>query len=84
MSKSYRKYPIVVQEKIDKKQENKRVRHTMIDTALNGGQYKRISSEANWKYMWTLEDAIESYSNSVNGTGLEEWIQYWYRCTTRK
>lgn len=88
MAKSYKRYPILKQEKVNKKHWNRKVRHLKSDFSLKGMQYRKVfRNYNNWQYMWTLEDAIETWNNSeyyqVNYT-LESWIEYWKRLCYRK
>lgn len=84
MSKSYKKHPVIKQEKVDKRLYNRLVRHSKLDYSLKGGQYKKLNSDANWKYEWTLNEAIANFKPSSNFTTLDSWIQYWYKCCVRK
>lgn len=84
MSKSYKKHPVIKQEKFDKKAYNKIVRHSKLDYSLKGGQYKRLNSDTNWSYEWTLSEAIEKFEPSIRFPTLDLWIEYWKRCCLRK
>ncbi|MBO5388934.1 MAG: hypothetical protein J6A59_12535 [Lachnospiraceae bacterium] len=88
MAKSYKKYPILKQEKVNKKHWNRGIRNLKIDYSLRGSQYKKIFPNYNtWQYRWTLEDAIETWNDSEYYQGtytLESWIEYWKRLCYRK
>ena len=90
MSKSYKKFPIVRQDKFNKKEWNRKVRRLDIDYSLKGNQYKKVFINFNsWKYPWFLEEAIEQYQNSDRFPNnefptLESWIEYWKNCCRRK
>jgi hypothetical protein len=87
MSHSYRKFPVVRQEKVDKKYWNKRLRRAKKYkwVALQGNQYRRTySNDSNWHYRWSLEEAISDYHPSKNYPTLESWIEYWHKCCKYK
>ena len=89
MSKSYKKFPVVRQEKIDKKESNRRLRNLDIDYCLKGNQYKKIACVGwNWSYPWTLEEAIAMYETDERIQRMhptkEDYINYWKRCCYRK
>lgn len=96
-SKSYKKYPIVKQEKVDKTLWNHKIRNLKIEKifeenwedeslfSLKGKQYQKIFPNWNtWQYIWTLEDAIENYHPNNYFPTLESWIEYWKKCCFRK
>lgn len=87
MSRSYKKYPIVRQERVDKHRSNRYIRHN-IDCELppRGSSHKRIHQDGfNWAYYWTLEDAKQTYFESEwaqsRFSTLEEYL-IWYKKTT--
>ena len=89
MAKSYKKFPIVKQEKVDKKIWNKRLRRQKFDYSLCGSQYKKVFQNWDtWQYRWTKEDAIKEYHKYQHiqrmYPTLEEWINYWERLCHRK
>lgn len=92
MGKSYKKFPVVRQEKIDKKQYNRKIRHLKSIDVLHGGQYKKLFICDDWHYIWTKKDAINKYIESLElkiypstkYNTLEEWLLYWEKCTKRK
>ena len=89
MSKSYKRFPIIRQEKVDKKLSNKRIRHFDEDYCLRGGQYKKVVSNCwKWEYPWFFEDAMDLYENCERTRRLhltkEDYINYWKRCCYRK
>ena len=85
MGKSYKKYPIVRQERVDKKIWNRAIRRANLDYSLHGSQYKKLMVNFDtWAYMWTLEDAIDSYIPSKRFPTLDSWINYWKKVCYRK
>lgn len=90
MSKSCKKYPILIQEKSDKKELNRKVRRLKLEVYLKGSQYKKIVPDhSTWKYRWTLETAINDYKFGVakhqqHIMTLEDWEEYWRRMCQRK
>lgn len=88
MAKSYKKYPIVKQERVNKRLCNRGVRNLNIDYSLKGSQYRKIVRNYwTWQYRWTLEEAVEKYNESEylqEHYTLEKWINYWKRICYRK
>lgn len=85
MSRSYKKYPVVKQEKVDKKFWHKSVRNLDFNFSLRGSQYKKvIRNYNNWHYRWTLEEAIEDYVESERFPTLDSWVEHWKRSCLRK
>lgn len=85
MSRSYKKFPVVRQERVDKHFWNRRFRRQKLNYATRGSQYKRFwSNWDDWNYRWTLQEAIESYIPSKHYPTLESWIEYWKKCCLRK
>ena len=78
MSRSYKKYPIIRQEHVDKKVWNRAVRNIKLDYSLTGSQYKKIMPN------FDTGAAIKSYIPSSRYPTLESWIEYWKRCCYRK
>ena len=83
MSRSYKKYPIVRQERPDPKVSNRYVRHNLnIELSVKGTDYKKIKHSGwNWAYRWSLEDAKQNYKNSEylqKKYSLEEYL-IWYK-----
>ena len=89
MSRSYRKYPVVRQTKVDKKYYNRRARRLKNDVGYKGGEFKKLYMRDNWHYRWSREEATIEYlesnrfPNSAFPT-LESWLQYWEKCARRK
>jgi hypothetical protein len=93
MSKSYKKYPVVRQEKInktDKKINNRKIRHQRIDYSLKGGMYQKLMV-GDWHYIWTKQDAIKKYNSCQDNKffikqfpTLEDYIDFWEKCCVRK
>lgn len=84
MSESYKKHPVITQEKVNKKLYNRWVRNLNLDYSLKGGQYKRLNSNANYKYEWTLDKAIYDFKPSAEYPTLELWVEYWKTQCLRK
>lgn len=83
MSRSYKKYPIVRQERVDSKVSNRYVRHNLdAELSMKGTTYKKIKLTGwNWAYRWSLEDAKQNYNNNVylqKKYTLEEYL-IWYK-----
>lgn len=88
MSKSYRKYPIVKQEKENYHYLNRQLRHDKLAKIPKGGAYRRIHSHLHWHYRWSKEQAIQNYyeDNKIKERfpTLELWLNYWKSCCIRK
>ena len=88
MSKSYRKYPIVRQEKENCHYLNRQIRRDRLAEIPNGNAYKKIKPSCNWHYYWSKEQAIQDYyaEGKIRETfpTLELWINYWKSCCLRK
>jgi hypothetical protein len=87
MSRSYKKYPVVVQEKDDMRQWNRSLRHNKLAEIPNGSAYKKnIHRSGIWKYRWTEEDARMfyrkvcdyKYSHAHHFADEEDYIN-WYK-----
>ena len=89
MSKSYKKYPVVRQEKVDKKYYNRKLRQLKTDISYKCGEFKKLYVCDDWHYQWTREEAIRQYLESDRYPNesfptLESWLQYCEKCTKRK
>ena len=91
MSRSYRKHPIVVQDKEDKKSLNRKIRRDKDAVFKTPGAFKRHRPHEGWKYIWTEDQAITDYYGSAMSPyiqdryeTLEEWLEYWRKCAYRK
>lgn len=94
MSKSYRYYPLVCQEKTtkaDKKFFNKTLRHINDDVAYKNSQYKKLVINWNtWNYRWSWKEALKNYLSGeyprLNSTypTIKEFRNYYERCIIRK
>jgi hypothetical protein len=86
MSRSYKKYPIVRQERIDPRISNRYIRHHLdVDVPMKGSRYKRMKFGGwNWAYRWSLEDAKKTYYEreyfQQKYSTLEEYL-IWYKKT---
>ena len=55
MSRSYKKYPVIVQEKDDMRQWNRSLRHNKLKEIPNGSAYKKDPRRSGiWKYRWNI------------------------------
>ena len=85
MSRSYRKYPIVRQERTDRRQSNRFIRHNLsYELPPKGKFHKKVHNDGiNWAYRWSLEEARDFYYSSERlqkQTSLEEYL-IWYKKT---
>ena len=83
MSKSYKKYPIVRQERADSRQSNRYIRHNIdYDMPRKGKFHKKVHANGmNWAYYWSLEDAKQFYKANPSlheKFTLEEYL-IWYK-----
>lgn len=92
MSRSYKRYPKVKQEKLKKSDKvilNRRLRHLDVHQSFRGSQYKRrLPNWETWQYRWTWEDAVEDwyeldYLRKEYPT-LESYRNYYEHCVLRK
>ena len=86
MSRSFKKYSVVVQEKDDKKYLNRKIRRNKHMKFSTPGAYKKCSPWS-WKYIWTKEDAINLWKNRSDlqeKYTLEEYIHFWEKVAIRK
>lgn len=88
MSKSYKRFPKLKQEKEDYHYLNRQLRRDKLAELPKGGSYRRHRPHWNtWAYRWTWEDAKNSYYKrkylQENYT-LDEWYQCWARLVKRK
>lgn len=94
MSKSYRHYPLVRQEKTtksDKKFFNKTLRHINNDVAYKNGQYKKLVVNCNtWKYRWSWKEALQDYLSGEHPwmnkdfPTVSDFRNYYEKCVMRK
>ena len=88
MSRSYKKFPIVKQERENYHYLNRQLRRDKLAEIPNGRAYRKLNSYFLWQYIWTREEAIEQWYAEEHirkmYPTLEEWLQYWARCTIRK
>lgn len=90
MSRSYKKFPVCKQpaNKYVKRYANKKVRHTL--NIPNGGSYKKCFESwdiSDWRWIWTKDQAVKDWEQDnswVCKESLEEYLQYWEKCTKRK
>lgn len=89
MARSYKKYPVVRQDRPDKRLRNKKLRRLGIDYSLRGSQYRKIVFDGwNWHYRWSLDEVVEEYTlhpeDHKSFPTLESYIEYWKRHCLRK
>lgn len=91
MGKSYKRYPIVRQERENYHYLNRQIRRDKLAKIPKGGSYRRHRPHWNtWAYRWTKEQAIQEYeSNEFNWINekfptLEDYLNYWESITLRK
>lgn len=85
MSRSYKKTPVVKQEKVDKRTWNRTLRRKKLNYSLKGSQYKKIMINWDtWQYLWTMEEAVKEYSPSKHFPTLQSYIEYWKKLCYRK
>lgn len=81
MARSFRRVPVVKQERVDKRVWNRAIRNKRLDYSMRGSQYKKIMPNWDtWQYRWTLQEAIREYSPSERFPTLKSWILYWKKC----
>ena len=83
MSRSYKKYPIVRQERVDRCRSNRFIRHNLdLELPPRGKSYKKVHQDGfNWAYYWSLEDAKQLYKADPylqKRYTLEEYL-IWYK-----
>ena len=84
MSRSYKKYPIVRQERADRRQSNRFIRHNLnYELPPKGRFHKKVHNDGiNWAYYWSLEEAKKNYFESKylqqRYYTLEEYL-IWYK-----
>ena len=92
MSRSYKRYPKVKQERLTKSDKiilNRRLRHLDVQVAYRGSQYKhRLPNWETWQYRWTWKDAVKDwyecdYLRKEYPT-LESYRNYYESCVLRK
>ena len=85
MSRSYKKYPLVRQEREDLKYLNRKIRRDKFAEIPKGSAFKKHSPHwNNWNYRWSIEQAIDFYKRSEYMqscyNSLEEYL-IWYKKT---
>ena len=91
MSKSYKKYPKVKQERLTKKDKrhlNKRIRHLYLEECFNGADYKKLVPNYNtWQYRWSWREALKDYNDGLfnsHFSTLSDFRNYYENCVKRK
>lgn len=90
MSRSYKKHPRVKDpaNKYEKRFANKKVRNS--DNIPPRGGYKKVYCSwliSDYCWIWTKKQAIQRWEKGEAYSGfktLEEWLNYWEKCTRRK
>lgn len=83
MSRSYKKFPVVRQEKVECHLANRYIRHNKdIEIPVKGAYYRKVKNFGwRWSYLWTKEQAIDDYYNferlQKQFPSLEEYL-IWY------
>lgn len=91
MSRSYKKYPLLIQTAGQGlKYNNRKLRYDKLAELPDGSNFKKHSPRwcPSWKYRWSRDEAIEQWKNDSRLQNkfltLEEWLNYWESCTIRK
>lgn len=90
MGKSYKKYPLLIQDKSqDFRLLNRQLRYDKSAELPNGSAFKRHRPHwYSWNYRWSKEQAIKEYYATPRiqkqFLTLEKWLNYWESCTIRK
>lgn len=88
MSRSYKKFPVVRQEKEDNKYSNRKLRRDKFAEISTGGAFKRHSQYTHNGKFWGEKDAINTYYNRKyfqrEFETLEKFliwyrVHYWYK-----
>lgn len=79
--KSYKKFPIVRQEKEDYRYLNRQLRHDKLAEIPKGGSYRKLNIKAHeWAYRWSREQAIQDWNEKTwirERYSYDEWMNYW-------
>lgn len=87
MGKSYKKYPLLIQESEDYRYLNRQLRHDKLAKFPKGGSFKKHRPHCGWAYRWSKEQAIQEYNERTwirERYSYDEWINYWKSCVIRK
>lgn len=87
MSRSYRHYPIVRQEKKDTKAGNRKLRHDKLAEVADGAAFKKYGVGWDWFYNYSWEEAQKDYFCTPRLQKLysfDEWREYYLSCCVRK
>lgn len=92
MSKSYKKTPRIWYEKPNTKQQNRIVRRAPLTVDFTKpADFKKYKPDLDgcwWGLIWAEKDAIKQWENGEvyddKFKTLEEWLEYYKRCTRRK
>ena len=96
MSRSRKKHGIYVKDKNNrymKRQASKRVRRYPIEQKIaNGSDYKKLLCSwdiCDYKMVWFEKEAIEQFNerrihNEKYSESLDDWLNYYKKCTERK
>lgn len=88
MSRSYKKFPIIRQEKENYRYLNRQLRHDKLAEIPKGSSYKKFKRKcSDWAYRWSWEDAKVTYQKRRHISDMytiDEWYECWRRWTIRK
>ena len=87
MSRSYKKYPIIRQEKEDYRYLNRQIRHDKLAEIPNGGSFKKHRPHCGWAYRWSKEQAIQEWKEKARirqRYSYDMWINQWKSWCIRK
>lgn len=88
MSRSYKKYPIVKQDRENYHYQNRQIRHDKLAKIPKGGSYRKKNSFWISKYRWSKEQAIHDYYEidviRERFPTIELWLDHWKSCCVRK
>lgn len=86
MSRSYKRYPLLIQEEewLTKRNKNKKIRKMNLSYSLKGGQYRKIVPRDSWKYRYSWEQAKMYFNHFEDSLSIEEYYNEWKSDTIRK
>jgi len=87
MSKSYKRYPLVRQEKKDTKSGNRKCRYDKYAEMRGKADFKKYGDKSGWSYRYTWAEAARDYfrlPNLYNHFTFDEWHQYYQSICIRK
>lgn len=88
MSRSYKHFPQIIQEKGDYHYLNRQLRHDRLAEIPKGSAYKKFNScNGTWSYRYSKEQAIQDYYEKPwirERYSYNEWINKWKSWCFRK